>query len=85
MIPARRVACADEIAAMLGCKPRAFHARRARLVAAGFPPPLPGLGWRWDIQAVEAWISAQSGAPGAADPGGIEARLIERAAAMAAA
>lgn len=85
MIAPRRVAHGHEIAAMLGCTPRGFARRRRALEAAGFPAPLPGLGMRWDIQAVEAWISAQSGAPGAADPGGIEARLIERAAAMAAA
>lgn len=84
MIAPRRVAHGHEIAAMLGCKPRSFARRLPALQAAGFPAPLPGLGQRWDIQAVEAWLNAQSPAP-AASAIGAEAVLIERAAAMAAA
>lgn len=52
---------AHQVAAALGYRSaRCFHARRARLEAAGFPPPLPGLQDRWSIAAVEAWAAQQA-------------------------
>jgi hypothetical protein len=67
-----------QVAELLGLpSARAFAARRRRLEAAGFPPPLPGLGPVWDPLAIEAWRRRQAGAPaGEAD---VEQLLIARA------
>ena len=37
----------------------AYH--RAKLEAAGFPPPVPACGERWDPQAIDNWIARQRG------------------------
>jgi hypothetical protein len=50
---------AHQVADALGLTVAQFRGRRARLEAAGFPPPLPGLQDRWSIVAVEAWAAQQ--------------------------
>jgi len=81
---------AAQVAALLGLTVRAFHCRRARLVAEhGFPQPLPGLGTVWDLAAVERWIARQDPASATAraaeDLAGMEAELVRRAQASLAA
>lgn len=48
----------DEIAALLGVKPDTFRHRRAKLIAAGMPRPipLPGMHARWSRANILAWI-----------------------------
>jgi hypothetical protein len=75
---------AAQVADRLAMTPAAFNARRRRLEADhGFPPPVPGLGRRWNPAAIEGWLASQGGglpdhqAPSAEDV------LISRARAMA--
>jgi hypothetical protein len=67
---------AHQVADALGLTVAQFRGRRARLEAAGFPPPLPGLQDRWSIRAVEAWAASEV-PQGGADAA--EAELIRRA------
>jgi hypothetical protein len=56
----RRLWHAHQVAEALGLTPGAFSARRRRLEEEhGFPPPVAGVGRRWDPAAIEAWLDAQ--------------------------
>jgi hypothetical protein len=79
-----RLLTAHQVAELLGLRPRQFAARRAGLVAAGFPAAVAGLPDRWDPLAIEAWLAAQRPAP-APEAANVEDVLIGRARAMAAA
>ncbi|NDV87071.1 hypothetical protein GTW51_10190 [Aurantimonas aggregata] len=49
----------DELAEALGISVERLKASAWRMHAkAGFPPRLPGCGWRWSRRAVEVWIDA---------------------------
>lgn len=82
----RPLLTAHQVAQLLALPgPRSFSARRRRLEAEGFPPPVPGLGLRWDPVAIDAWRQRVAGmAPiGADQVAGAEAELIARARAVA--
>lgn len=74
---------AAQVAERLALTPAAFCQRRRQLEDRhGFPPPVPGLGRRWNPAAIEAWLAQQAGGvpdPAAATPEDI---LISRARAM---
>jgi len=72
-----------QVAERLAMSPAAFAARRRRLEEDhGFPPPVPGLGRRWDPQAIEAWLARQDRQESASIAGSPEAILLARAEAM---
>lgn len=75
-----------QVADRLALTPAAFRARRRRLEADhGFPPPVPGLGLRWDGLAVEAWLARNRDQAGSiCQPVSVEDVLIARARALAA-
>jgi hypothetical protein len=88
----QRLLTAHQVAEILALDgPRAFAQRRRRLEEEhGFPPPVPGVGQRWDPLAIEAWRRRIRGeaAPALHDgPGNdnVEDLLIVRARTMAAA
>ncbi len=76
-----------ETAHALGLTTRTFRCRRPRLLALGFPPPLPGLRARYDPLAIAAWLARLRGEPGAPWSDGAvpppRLRLRERALALA--
>jgi hypothetical protein len=77
---------AAQVADRLAMTPAAFCARRRRLEEDhGFPPPVPGLGRRWNPAAIEAWLAQQAGGMPAQDAPSAEDILITRARAMTAA
>jgi hypothetical protein len=77
---------AAQVADRLAMTPAAFNARRRRLEADhGFPPPVPGLGRRWNPAAIEGWLAALGGGFPPTDPANPEEILISRARAMVAA
>lgn len=57
----RPLLTAREVAQLLGMTRAAWYRRRPALEAAGFPPPVPALGNRWDPAAIERWLAAQRG------------------------
>jgi hypothetical protein len=74
---------AAQVADRLAMTPAAFNARRRRLEADhGFPPPVPGLGRRWNPAAIEAWLAAQAGGQPDQQAPSAEDVLISRARAM---
>ena len=50
----------DELAAALRLSPRRFYELKPQLEAAGFPRPVPGLGARWSVAAVMAYVNGSS-------------------------
>lgn len=77
---------AEQVAERLAISPAAFRQRRRRLEEEhGFPPPVPGLGRRWNPAAIEAWIAQATGGIPDSLPVSAEDILISRARALAAA
>ncbi len=55
---ARLVLTTAEVAARLGMSVPTFHRRQAALKREhGFPGPVPGLGHRYDPEAIRAWLA----------------------------
>lgn len=62
----------EELAPALGLTIGQLKAKSWRLHRdRGFPPRLPGCGWRWSRRAVETWILA-AGVPDAPDDGEVD-------------
>ena len=63
-----------ELAEVLGMSARRLAERRAALQALGFPAPVPGMGLRWSVAAVTAYVNQQCGGsslpPGGTTGGG---------------
>jgi predicted DNA-binding transcriptional regulator AlpA len=72
----RPLLTAGEVAALLGLTRAAWYRRRRVLEAAGFPPPVPALGNRWDPAAIDRWLAIQRGE--AVEPADWEQRLAAR-------
>lgn len=49
----------SDLAGELALTPDQFRERRGALRRLGFPEPVPGLGSRWDPEAVRAWLACQ--------------------------
>jgi predicted DNA-binding transcriptional regulator AlpA len=82
----RQLLTAPEVAAALGYRYGWFMKHRARLEGEhAFPPPVDGLGLRWDPAAIGDWLDARRAASRAAAGAAAEDILIARARAMAAA
>ena len=85
---APQVLTCSQVAQLLNMKLPTFYPRQRSLIEVhGFPPPVPGLGRRWDPQAIAAWIARQSGTTAAPTPAANEdddwaAKLDGRAAAF---
>jgi hypothetical protein len=60
----------------LAATPKRRWRRRRALEAAGFPPPVPALGNRWDPAAIDRWLATQRGE--AVEPADWEQRLAAR-------
>lgn len=77
----QRLLTAHQVAELLALDgPRAFAQRRRRLEAEhGFPPPVPGVGQRWDPLAIEAWRRRIRGEATSANNDNVEDLLIVRA------
>jgi predicted DNA-binding transcriptional regulator AlpA len=73
----RPLLTARDVAALLGVTVSYWYRRRRALEAAGFPPPVPALGNRWDPVAIERWLAAQRG-EALAEPADWEQRLAAR-------
>ncbi len=73
----RPLLTAREVAQLLGLTRAAWYRRRPALEAAGFPPPVPALGNRWDPAAIDRWLAEQRGET-PAEPAGWEQRLAAR-------
>jgi predicted DNA-binding transcriptional regulator AlpA len=81
----RHLLTAHQVAELLALGgPRSFAQRRRRLEGLGFPPPVPGLGRRWDPAAIAAWLAAKRGAAAEAGNDNVEQLLIGRARAIGA-
>jgi predicted DNA-binding transcriptional regulator AlpA len=57
--PAPLLARAPEVAALLDMSLASFRSAKRNLLARGFPPPVPGLGKRWDVEAIRDWLASQ--------------------------
>lgn len=80
----RQLLTLHQVAVLLGLPgARSLVARRRQLEEEhGFPPPVPGLGLRWDPVAIDAWLARHR--PAEATPAATaEAILVQRARAMA--
>jgi predicted DNA-binding transcriptional regulator AlpA len=73
----RPLLTARDVAALLGVTVSYWYRRRRALEAAGFPPPVPALGNRWDPVAIERWLAAQRG-EALVEPAEWEQRLAAR-------
>jgi predicted DNA-binding transcriptional regulator AlpA len=90
MSDAPQVLTIPQVAATLGLTTAAFYKRHHKLREQhGVPPPLPGLGHRWDPAAIAAWIGRQGNPTAAETPPPAndidvwQQRLDERAARLA--
>ncbi len=69
-----------QVAEWLGHSLDWFRRNRVRLVQEqAFPPPVPGLGQRWDPQAITAWLAHWRGVAPAPDSDDWENILAARA------
>jgi predicted DNA-binding transcriptional regulator AlpA len=63
-----RLLTVQDMAQALGVSMSAMYRALPVLADAGFPQPLPGLGKRWDPEAVAAWLASRRTAPPAPPP-----------------
>ena len=58
-MPDRKLLTQRQVAARLGITLGYWHRRKAGLLAKHrFPPPVAGLGLRWDPVAIDRWLDA---------------------------
>lgn len=55
----RLLSYADVAACLAVTRSWLHRNRRALAVQHGFPPPVPGMGLRWDPLAIDAWLATQ--------------------------